>query len=84
MRINRKRQKGIYTYTFFLINDLFLTLAPKIVKNGPKKLFRNCLVDALLDSIVLIFNHSQRRHNLLQRHLEYVMHPFDLFSQWIV
>ena len=52
MRINRKRQKGIYTYTFFLINNLFLTLAPKIVKNRPKKLFRNCLVDALLDSIV--------------------------------
>ena len=52
MRINRKRQKGTYTYTFFLINDLFLTLAPKIVKNCPKKLFRNCLVDALLDSIV--------------------------------
>ena len=40
----------------FYINNPFLTLAPKIVqafiKNCPKQLFSNCLVDGLLTSIV--------------------------------
>ena len=40
----------------FFINNPFLTLAPKIVwaflKNRPKKLFSNCLVNGLLTSIV--------------------------------
>ena len=43
-------------FTFFLINNLFLTFAPKIVwaflKNRPKKLFSNWLVAGLLTSIV--------------------------------
>ena len=48
--------KSMSIYTFFLINSLFLTLTLKIVeafvKNCPKKLFSNCLVDGLLTSIV--------------------------------
>ena len=43
-------------------------------------MFSNCLVDGLLTSIVLIFKLSKRRHNLLQGHLEYVMHTFELKS----
>ena len=43
--------------TPFFINNPFLTLAPKIVqvflRNRPKKLFSNCLVDGLLISILL-------------------------------
>ena len=43
-------------FIFFLINNLFLTFAPKIVwaflKNRPKKLFSNWLVAGLLTSIV--------------------------------
>ena len=34
----------------------------------------------LLTSIVWIFKHSKRRHSLLQGHLEYVMHIFELTS----
>ena len=66
------------------INNPFLILAPKIVwaflKNFPKKLFSNCLVDGLLTSIVYIFKHSKRRHSVLQGHLEYAMHTFELTS----
>ena len=51
------------------------------LKNRPKKLFSNCLVDGLLTSIVSIFKHSERRHSLLQGHLQYVMHTFELTSQ---
>ena len=44
-----------YLHLFFISNP-FLTLAPKIVlaflKNRPKKLFSNCLVDGLLTSII--------------------------------
>ena len=62
-----------------------MTLAPKIVSafliNRPKKLFSNCLVDGLLTSIVSIFKHSERRHSLLQGHLQYVMHTFELTNQ---
>ena len=69
-------------HLFFFINNLFSTLAPKIaeafLKNRPKKLFSNCLVDGLLTSIAQIFKHSKRRHSLLQLHLEYVMHAFEL------
>ena len=40
---------------FFFTDNLFLTLAPKIVsafqKNGPKKLFSNCLVDRLVNCL---------------------------------
>ena len=43
-------------------------------------MFRNCLVDGLLTSIVSIFKHSKRRHSLLQGHLEYVMRTFELTS----
>ena len=43
-------------HLFFFIKNSFLTLAPKIVlaflKNRPKKLFSNCLVDGLLAFIV--------------------------------
>ena len=43
-------------HLFFFINNPFLTLAPKLVKallkNRPKKLFSNCLVDGQLTSIV--------------------------------
>ena len=50
-----------------------ITLALKIVsaflKNCPKKLFSNCLVDGLLTFIVLIFKHSKCCHSLLQVHL---------------
>ena len=42
--------------TFFLTNNLFLTLAPKIVyaflKNRPKNLFSYYLVDGQLTSII--------------------------------
>ena len=62
-----------------------MTLAPKIVSafliNRPKKLFSNCLLDGLLTSIVSIFNHSKRRHSLLQGHLQNVMHTFELTIQ---
>ena len=71
-------------YTFFFINNPFLTLVPKIVyvflKNHPEKLFSNCLVDGLLTSIVEIFKDSKRPHSLLQGHLEYLMHTFELAS----
>ena len=65
------------------MNNSFLTLAPKIVflKNRLKKLFSNCLVDGLLTSTVSIFKHSERRHSLLQGHLQYVMYTFKLTSQ---
>ena len=66
-----------FTGTPFFINNPFLTLDPKIVeaflKIRSKKLFSNCLVDGLLTS-VSIFKHSERRHSLLQGHLDYVMH----------
>ena len=66
--------------TPFFINNPFLTLVPKIVlaflKNRPKKLFSNCLVDGLLTSIFYIFKHSKCCHSLLQEHLEYLMHTF--------
>ena len=43
-------------HPLFFINNPFLTLAPKLVKallkNRPKKLFSNCLVDGQLTSIV--------------------------------
>ena len=41
-------------------------------------MFSNCLVDGLLTSIVEIFKHSERRHSLLQGHLEYAMQTFEL------
>ena len=54
----------------FFMNNPFLTLTPKIVsgflKNRPKKLFSNCLVEGQLTSIVWIFKHSKRRYSLLQ------------------
>ena len=54
-------------------NNSFFTLALKIIsaflKNCPKKLFSNCLVDGLLTFIVLIFKHSKCCHSLLQVHL---------------
>ena len=72
----------MFLFTPFFIKNPFLTLAPKIVKaflkNRPKKLFSNCLVDGLLTYVVLIVKHSKRRHSLLQGHLEYVMHTFEL------
>ena len=34
----------------------------------------------LLTSIVSIFKHSERRHSLVQGHLQYVMHTFELKS----
>ena len=44
-------------HRFSFINNPFLTLAPKIVeaflKNHPKNLFSNCLVDGLLTSFCL-------------------------------
>ena len=44
-------------------------------------MFSYCLVvDGLLTSIVSIFKHSKRGHGLLQGHLEYVMHTFELAS----
>ena len=72
-------------HLFFIINNPFLTLAPKIVqaflKNCPKKLFSNCLVDGILTSVVSIFEHSECYHSLLQGHLQYVKHTFELTSQ---
>ena len=68
--------KNFFTGTIFFINNPLLILALKIVeaflKNLPKKLFSNCLVDDLLTSIVF--------HSLLQGYLEYVMHTFELTS----
>ena len=59
-----------------------MTLAPKIayafLQSFPKKLFSNCLVDVLLTSVVQILKHSERRHSLLQGHLEDGMHTFKL------
>ena len=52
-----------------------------IFDSRPKKLFSNCLVDVLLTSIVSIFKHSERCHSLLEGHLQYVMHTFELTSQ---
>ena len=49
-------------------------------KKSPQKLFSNCLVDGLLTSIVEIFKRSKRLHGLLQGHLEYVIHTFELTS----
>ena len=43
-------------------------------------MFDNCLVDGLLISIVQIFKHHKRRHSLLQRHLEYIMHIFAQYT----
>ena len=46
----------LLSLVLFFINNPLLTLSPKIVqtflKNHPKKLFSNCLVDGLLTSIV--------------------------------
>ena len=65
----------LYNYWFYV------TTFPQ---NHPKKLFSNCLLDGLLTSIVYIFKHSECRQSLLQGHLEYVMHTFELTSPFLL
>ena len=50
-------------------------------KKLSEKLFSNCLVDGILTSVVSIFEHSECCHSLLQGHLQYVMHTFELTKQ---
>ena len=58
-----------------------MKIVKAFLKNRPKKLFSNCLVDGLLTATVyLIIKHSKRRHSLLQRNLEYVICTFELKS----
>ena len=39
-----------------------------------------CLSFSKKSPQIIIFKHSKRRHSLLQGHLEYVMHTFELAS----
>ena len=55
--------------------DNFFCYKQSIFDPRPKKLFSNCLVDG-----PLIFKHFERCYCLLEGHLEYLLHTFEMTS----